>query len=151
MRRRISLAIIEHALAPDVNPDDRDYEQNCEPDAGVEPVMVDRLRRRASRVISDHAEGCGPDDPAGGIPEGRGGRVASRGGAGSRRLDSRREACFRWRRPPMRVGVPRETAVGERRVALVPDAAGRLEGFDVAVERGAGEAAGFPDDAYVAA
>jgi proton-translocating NAD(P)+ transhydrogenase subunit alpha len=51
----------------------------------------------------------------------------------------------------MRVGVPRETAAGERRVALVPEAVGRLLGFAVAVERGAGEEAGFPDDAYAAA
>ena len=50
----------------------------------------------------------------------------------------------------MRVGVPRETAAGERRVALVPEAAGRLArtGFDVLVERGAGSAASFPDEAY---
>jgi len=51
----------------------------------------------------------------------------------------------------MRVGVPRETAAGERRVALVPDAVGRLTGFEVAVERGAGEEAGFADDAYAEA
>src|SRR5689334_24774508 len=51
----------------------------------------------------------------------------------------------------MRVGVPKETAAGEKRVALVPDAIARLTGFDVAVERGAGEAAGFADDAYAAA
>ena len=51
----------------------------------------------------------------------------------------------------MRVGVPRETAAGELRVALVPDAIARLEGFDVSVERGAGEAAGFSDAAYAAA
>jgi proton-translocating NAD(P)+ transhydrogenase subunit alpha len=51
----------------------------------------------------------------------------------------------------MRVGVPRETAQGERRVALVPDAIGRLEGFTVSVERGAGVAAGFPDAAYAEA
>jgi NAD(P) transhydrogenase subunit alpha len=51
----------------------------------------------------------------------------------------------------MRVGVPRETAAGERRVALVPEAAGRLGGFDVVVERGAGEAAGFADEAYAQA
>src|SRR5262249_51629875 len=51
----------------------------------------------------------------------------------------------------MRVGVPRETAGGEHRVALVPEAVGKLDGFDVAVERGAGEAAGFADDAYAAA
>src|SRR5205085_11246274 len=51
---------------------------------------------------------------------------------------------------PMRVGVPKETAPGERRVALVPDAISRLggQGFQVVVERGAGTAAGFPDAAY---
>jgi NAD(P) transhydrogenase subunit alpha len=48
----------------------------------------------------------------------------------------------------MRVGVPGETAPGERRVALVPELIRRLEGFDVAVERGAGEDAGFPDSGY---
>ncbi len=51
----------------------------------------------------------------------------------------------------MRVGVPKEITDGERRVALVPDAVGRLEGFTVAVEHGAGEAAGFRDEAYAAA
>jgi H+-translocating NAD(P) transhydrogenase subunit alpha len=48
----------------------------------------------------------------------------------------------------MRVGIPRETATGERRVALVPDAIKRLQGFDVVVERGAGVEAGFGDAAY---
>src|SRR2546429_1947472 len=50
----------------------------------------------------------------------------------------------------MRVGVARETAPGERRVALVPETAGKLAaaGFDVVVEPGAGEAASFPDEAY---
>jgi NAD(P) transhydrogenase subunit alpha len=50
----------------------------------------------------------------------------------------------------MKIGVPKETAANERRVALTPDAAGRLikSGFDVAVERGAGTAAYFPDEAY---
>jgi len=48
----------------------------------------------------------------------------------------------------MRVGVPRETAADEARVALVPEVVTRLEGFTVAVERGAGEAAGFADEAY---
>jgi H+-translocating NAD(P) transhydrogenase subunit alpha len=50
----------------------------------------------------------------------------------------------------MRVGVPRERAAGERRVALVPELAGRLvaSGFEVLIERGAGEAASFPDAAY---
>jgi NAD(P) transhydrogenase subunit alpha len=50
----------------------------------------------------------------------------------------------------MRIGVPRETAPGERRVALVPESAKKLiqAGYEVAVESGAGEAAGFPDAAY---
>jgi H+-translocating NAD(P) transhydrogenase subunit alpha len=53
----------------------------------------------------------------------------------------------------MRVGVPKERAAGERRVALVPELAGRLaaNGFEVLVERGAGKAASFPDAAYEAA
>jgi NAD(P) transhydrogenase subunit alpha len=50
----------------------------------------------------------------------------------------------------VRVGVPRETEQGERRVALVPESVPKLValGLDVAVQRGAGEAASFPDDAY---
>jgi NAD(P) transhydrogenase subunit alpha len=50
----------------------------------------------------------------------------------------------------MRVGVVRESAQGERRVALVPETVGKLAaaGFDVVVEPGAGEASSFPDDAY---
>src|SRR5271167_2775910 len=51
----------------------------------------------------------------------------------------------------MRVGVPRETAPGERRVALVPDVVSRLQGSTIVVERGAGTAAGFPDAAYAEA
>ncbi len=53
----------------------------------------------------------------------------------------------------MRVAVPKETAAGERRVALVPDSVGRLgaAGFAIAVEQGAGDAAGFPDGEYAAA
>jgi H+-translocating NAD(P) transhydrogenase subunit alpha len=47
----------------------------------------------------------------------------------------------------MKVGVPRESAVGERRVALVPDVVKRLagKGVEVVVESGAGEAALIPD------
>src|SRR4051794_3195980 len=50
----------------------------------------------------------------------------------------------------MQVGVPRETASGERRVALVPETVKRLAsgGFEVAVERGAGHAASFADADY---
>jgi NAD(P) transhydrogenase subunit alpha len=52
----------------------------------------------------------------------------------------------------MKVGVPKEAAP-ERRVALVPDVVSRLvsSGFDVVVERGAGEAAAFPDADYAEA
>src|SRR4029079_12767530 len=55
--------------------------------------------------------------------------------------------------PAMRVGVARETAPGERRVALVPETVGKLSaaGFEIVVEPGAGAAASFPDDTYAAA
>ncbi len=50
----------------------------------------------------------------------------------------------------MRVAVPKEIMTGERRVAVVPDAAARLveSGFELQVELGAGAAAFFPDSAY---
>jgi NAD(P) transhydrogenase subunit alpha len=50
----------------------------------------------------------------------------------------------------MRVVAPKETAPGERRVAIVPDAARPLlrAGLELAVEAGAGEGAGAPDAAY---
>ena len=50
----------------------------------------------------------------------------------------------------MRIGVPKETAPGERRVALVPESCKKLKqaGYEIAVEAGAGMTAGYPDDAY---
>ena len=53
----------------------------------------------------------------------------------------------------MRIVVPKEIVPGERRVALTPDAAGRLvkAGHEVAIEHGAGEGASFLDSAYEAA
>jgi NAD(P) transhydrogenase subunit alpha len=51
----------------------------------------------------------------------------------------------------VKIGVPKETAAGERRVALVPDVVKSLkrnEKLDVLVESGAGEAAGHPDSQY---
>src|ERR1700758_3676219 len=53
----------------------------------------------------------------------------------------------------MRIGVPQEVAPNERRVALTPDVAGRLVkgGYEIVIERGAGTAAFFPDEAYSAA
>ena len=53
----------------------------------------------------------------------------------------------------MRVAVPKETAPGERRVALVPETVSKLReaGFEASVERGAGASAGFSDDDYASA
>lgn len=53
----------------------------------------------------------------------------------------------------MRVGVPKEEAPGERRVAATPESVKRLAalGFSVTVEHDAGLAAGFDDAAYAAA
>lgn len=52
----------------------------------------------------------------------------------------------------MRVGVLKETFPGERRVALVPQAAAQLlqKGFEVVIEAGAGLASGFRDEEYAA-
>lgn len=51
---------------------------------------------------------------------------------------------------PVKLAVPTETRAGERRVAIVPEVAGRLvqAGVDVAVQSGAGAGAHFPDDLY---
>ena len=50
----------------------------------------------------------------------------------------------------MKAAVIKETAPGERRVALVPDAIAKLRpaGIDVLVERGAGDGAWLSDAAY---
>ena len=50
----------------------------------------------------------------------------------------------------MKIGVAKETAPGERRVALVPEALGKLKaaGLDVLVERDAGAGAAILDEAY---
>ena len=53
----------------------------------------------------------------------------------------------------MKAAVVKETAPGERRVALVPEGIGKLTaaGIEVLVERGAGDGAWFPDPAYAQA
>jgi len=53
----------------------------------------------------------------------------------------------------MRIAVPRETAGGERRVALAPEHVARLlrRGHAVRLARGAGASAGFLDEAYAGA
>ena len=50
----------------------------------------------------------------------------------------------------MKIGVPKETAGGERRVALIPEAVKKLvgQGLEVVVERGAGDGALIPDATY---
>lgn len=53
----------------------------------------------------------------------------------------------------MKVGVAKETAPGERRVALVPEVLGKLNaaGLDVLVETGAGAGSAIPDSAFAEA
>ena len=48
----------------------------------------------------------------------------------------------------MQIGVPRERAAGESRVALTPDVVPQLvrAGHQILIERGAGDAAGFTDE-----
>jgi NAD(P) transhydrogenase subunit alpha len=50
----------------------------------------------------------------------------------------------------MKVGVPKETVEGERRVAVTPDVAKSLAAkeIEVAIESGAGEGSGHPDSEY---
>ncbi len=54
---------------------------------------------------------------------------------------------------PLVIGVPRERAEAEKRVALVPDVVKRLvgDGVTVLVERGAGEGSSYPDAQYTEA
>ena len=50
----------------------------------------------------------------------------------------------------MKIGIPKESSRGERRVALIPDSVAALKKGDheVMVETGAGVEAGFPDESY---
>ena len=53
----------------------------------------------------------------------------------------------------MRIGVPKETAAGEHRVALVPEVVRKLKAKDheVVVEAGAGAGALLPDEQFTEA
>ncbi|SHH75465.1 Re/Si-specific NAD(P)(+) transhydrogenase subunit alpha [Cognatishimia maritima] len=53
----------------------------------------------------------------------------------------------------MKIGTPKEVFEGEARVAMTPDSAQQLQklGYECAIEKGAGEAAGFSDALYEAA
>ena len=48
----------------------------------------------------------------------------------------------------MKIAVRRETIAGERRVAATPESVKHLlsNGLEVVIEKGAGAAAGFPDE-----
>ena len=50
----------------------------------------------------------------------------------------------------MRIAVLKETSPGEHRVALVPESCKKLKqaGYEIALEAGAGDSAGFPDSGY---
>jgi NAD(P) transhydrogenase subunit alpha len=52
----------------------------------------------------------------------------------------------------MKIGIPKESQPGERRVAATPKTVAQLRGlgYDVVVQAGAGEAASYPDAAYAA-
>ena len=53
----------------------------------------------------------------------------------------------------MKIGAPRETAANESRVALVPETVARLAraGHELIIQKGAGEPAGYTDEAYTEA
>ena len=68
-------------------------------------------------------------------------------------LTARRRAIGYVLGPHMRIGVPKETAAGEHRVALVPEVVSKLraKGLDVLVQSGAGADALLPDAAFAEA
>src|SRR5205085_5070033 len=110
-----------------------------------------RVGRRIARSCRGAACGADHQDvpalPAG--PSEPASRARESESVGSRAVGPRARIPF----AAMRLGVPKETAPGERRVALVPETVGRLAGagFEVAVERGAGAVAAFPDEAFAEA
>ena len=55
--------------------------------------------------------------------------------------------------PRLKVGIPKESVFGERRVAATPQTCARIVklGYDVIVEAGAGEAANYVDATYAEA
>jgi proton-translocating NAD(P)+ transhydrogenase subunit alpha len=71
-------------------------------------------------------------------------------GATSSRDDFAARATDKDQNIKMRIAVPKETAAGERRVALVPESCKKLlqSGYEISIESGAGAQAGFNDAAY---
>ncbi|MDX6555323.1 MAG: H+-translocating transhydrogenase subunit alpha [Miltoncostaeaceae bacterium] len=109
----------------------------------VQTVSSDRELAGGSRVDS-------VPSPPGAIPAGPlTARPRALGSTGAATMSAPTEGDGGVRETP-RLGVPRESLEGERRVAITPTVIAQLTkaGLDVVVESGAGEAAGFTDAAY---
>ena len=50
--------------------------------------------------------------------------------------------------PKLTIGVPKEVAPGEKRVAVAPDALSKFKAFSVIIEKGAGDNSNFSDSSY---
>jgi NAD(P) transhydrogenase subunit alpha len=109
----------------------------CQEHVRTERTVGWRESGRASQLVATESQ------PAGAHAAGRG-SVSFTRPISIAVIDRQRQVV------PMKVGVAKETAAGERRVALVPEALGKLTaaGLDVLVEAGAGAGAAFPDQAY---
>ena len=79
----------------------------------------------------------------------RWGCLAALGEPGWARKEAEKVPCDE-KVAPMKAAVVKESAPGERRVALVPEAIPKLRdaGLEVLVETGAGDGAWFPASAY---
>ena len=79
--------------------------------------------------------------------EGLAGHNAEQGRLGFGRFDP---VSLTWKEVPVRIGVPKESKPGERRVAATPKTVEQLIalGYAVFVEQGAGAEASFDDGAY---
>src|SRR5579871_6346152 len=113
---------------------------------GTETLVVPSYPSRQAAVI-DMAPG------ATALLRGRADESKCREAARTHKVARTREAVRARGVARMKVAVIKESAPGERRVALAPDAVTRLsaKGLDVLVESGAGGGAWFPDSAYAQA
>src|SRR5437588_10076169 len=106
------------------------------------------MRVRLTVMVRRAVRSGVPDDTA--WQRSQPGRAGGRGAAGERSGWTRRGGRIGYVAGPMRIGVPKESAAGEHRVALVPEVVGKLKakGVDVLVQRGAGDAALLPGEAF---
>ena len=128
-----------------------------------------RRTTRASRHMSVVLCPCSPSCQSGGLQTGgeRGWRPPAfdRAGSKPKSADAAQEydaetvrerlapAAARGSERPMKIGAPKETFDGEKRVAMTPQSAAALKklGYDCLIEAGAGVAARFSDAAYAEA